>query len=91
VPTLYECGNCKQITTTVWTWNNKQLCRVCFGRERLGDGGSGGVPADKSMRLVRADGTIAELNPTVKRPTEAINYGGAATRKIRIPVKEESK
>jgi hypothetical protein len=93
MPTLYECGNCGQITNTVWNWANEQLCRVCFGIKRLGDYGSGGVATDKTVRLVKADGTV--VDPTAARPvvplrpvSQDVIAGSAASRKIRIPVKE---
>ena len=94
MPTLYECGNCGQITNTVWNFDHEQLCRLCFGLKRLGDGGLGGVAADKTVRLVKADGTV--VDPTNARPMvaprpmqESVIAGSAASRKIRIPVKED--
>ena len=87
---MYECGGCGAITNTVWTWSNEQLCRVCFGRKRLGDMGMGGVPQSSSMRLVRKDGTSVEIDsrsgaPINSTTKDAIQAGDASTRKIRLP------
>lgn len=101
VTTLYECAECNAVTNTVWSWGGRNLCRACFGRERLGDWGSGGVQHSPSVTLVRADGSSVELDKrgvpiesTTKQAIEssvkqAIEAGDASTRKIRVARKEE--
>ena len=87
--TLYQCGGCGGVTNTTWSWGGKQLCRVCFGRERLGDFGTGGVQHATTVKFIRSDGTSVEIDPTRGVPLEsstkaAIQSGDASTRKIRI-------
>jgi hypothetical protein len=93
--TVYQCSSCGNIVNTVWNWSGKQLCRVCFGRERLGDMGTGGVVGEKTVRLVRGDGSVAQLDPRTGQPIlgapmkEVVTAGDASTRKIRLVEKDE--
>jgi hypothetical protein len=93
--TLYQCGSCDGITNTVWSWGGRNLCRVCFGWEKLGayDGG-GGVVHESTLRLVRGDGTIWEIDTLSGRPVSSNGKAGSVSampsRKIRIVV-EKSK
>jgi hypothetical protein len=92
VPTLYECAQCGAVVGSVWQFNSQQLCRVCFGRARGFDSSPSG-PADRSVRVVRADGTIAEVGakgkPAPVKTGEPVPLGGAGTRKIKALPKEE--
>lgn len=92
--TLYQCASCEGITNTVWSWSGRNLCRVCFGREKLGayDGG-GGVQHETSLRLVRGDGTIWEIDTLTGTPvtgkTKSVTNGDRPVRKIRIVIDGE--
>ena len=87
MPTVYECGECHAIVNCVWNWAGKQLCRRCFG---IAKGfGDQGAPSDNVVRIVKADGTITEVGakgkPAPVAPGETVPFGGAGTRKIRLP------
>lgn len=68
---------------------DRNLCRMCFGRAKSGGLETGGVEHEPSLRLIRGDGTIWEIDTLSGRPVN----GKAATgvidvarpvRKIRI-------
>jgi hypothetical protein len=57
---------------------------VCFGREKLGafDGG-GGVQHESSLRLVRGDGTILEIDTISGREVSRNTQSTAVARPVR--------
>lgn len=89
VSTLYQCGGCQAIVTTVWNWSGQQLCRQCFGRARGFDStdySSGLNPRSTSVRLVKADGTVQDLDA---KPKPKVPAADAPNRKFRFPQKGE--
>lgn len=92
--TLYQCAACDGITNTTWKMGDRNLCRLCFGRARFGESEPHGVEHEASLRLIRGDGTIWEIDTLSGRPVG----GKAATgvidvarpvRKIRILAESE--
>jgi hypothetical protein len=91
--TLYECANCGGITNTVWSWAGSNLCRTCFGIQKLGAHGADGIHHESALRLVRGDGTMIEIDTLtgtpVRKQTVAKTDGARPVRKIRLIVSEE--
>ena len=90
--TVYQCGSCGGIVTSVWNHNGRNLCRVCFGRDRLGDMGSGGVQHESTLYLVRSDGTRMEIDTITGREVNGNGSGASLSarpvRKIRLVVEK---
>jgi len=87
--TLYQCAMCDGITNTTWKVGDRNLCRACFGREKLGTYGTDDIKHESSLRLVRGDGTIWEIDTLSGRPVGGKVAAGTIdvarpVRKIRI-------
>lgn len=92
--TLYQCAICEGITNTTWKFGDQNLCRMCFGKAKNGGWESGGVQHESSLRLVRGDGTIWEIDTLSGRPVGGKVAAGTIdvarpVRKIRILVESE--